>query len=88
MDPDTWNSYHLMSNRARAVCFMARQQQFRAMSELTVNRLMQQAHEQTKFMDDLAVYFLCLISLRIENKYFLNISFLELFNTYHKALIF
>lgn len=40
MDPDTWNSYLLMSNRARAVCYSIRQAQFRGLTELTVNKLM------------------------------------------------
>ncbi|XP_023245910.1 protein brambleberry-like isoform X2 [Copidosoma floridanum] len=46
MDADTWNAYHLMSNRARAVCYAARSHQFRALTELTVNKLMQSAHSQ------------------------------------------
>lgn len=46
MDADTWNAYHLMSNRARAVCYAARSNQFRALTELTVNKLMQSAHSQ------------------------------------------
>ncbi|XP_014613458.1 PREDICTED: protein brambleberry-like [Polistes canadensis] len=48
MDTDTWNAYHLMSNRARAVCYAARSTQFRALTELTVNKLMQTAHSQIK----------------------------------------
>ncbi|KAF5277719.1 hypothetical protein FQR65_LT03699 [Abscondita terminalis] len=46
MDPDTWNSYHLMSNRARAVCYSVRQTQFRGLTEHTINRLMSAAHDQ------------------------------------------
>ncbi|KAK2587708.1 hypothetical protein KPH14_003821 [Odynerus spinipes] len=48
MDADMWNAYHLMSNRARAVCYAARSTQFRALTELTVNKLMQTAHIQIK----------------------------------------
>nr|XP_050855634.1 protein brambleberry-like isoform X3 [Vespula vulgaris] len=48
MDADMWNAYHLMSNRARAVCYTARSTQFRALTELTVNKLMQTAHSQIK----------------------------------------
>ncbi|KAL2714325.1 protein brambleberry-like [Vespula squamosa] len=48
MDADMWNAYHLMSNRARAVCYAARSTQFRALTELTVNKLMQTAHSQIK----------------------------------------
>ncbi|XP_073973658.1 protein brambleberry-like isoform X2 [Rhodnius prolixus] len=40
MDSETWNSYHVISNRARAVCYAARQEQFRALAEMTVNKLM------------------------------------------------
>lgn len=40
MDPDIWNSYHIMTNRARAVCYSVRQQQFRGLTEMTVNKLM------------------------------------------------
>lgn len=39
MDADSWNSYHIMTNRARAVCYAARQEQFRALAEITINRL-------------------------------------------------
>nr|XP_033321462.1 protein brambleberry-like [Megalopta genalis]XP_033321471.1 protein brambleberry-like [Megalopta genalis] len=53
MDPDMWNAYHLMSNRARAVCYAARGTQFRALTELTVNKLMQTAHTQIKTLSSL-----------------------------------
>ncbi|KAL7302784.1 hypothetical protein TKK_0004825 [Trichogramma kaykai] len=53
MDADTWNAYHLMSNRARAVCYASRSNQFRALTEITVNRLMQSAHNQIKTLDSL-----------------------------------
>ncbi|XP_043257468.1 protein brambleberry-like [Colletes gigas] len=55
MDADMWNAYHLMSNRARAVCYSARSTQFRALSELTVNKLMETAHVQIKTLDSLKV---------------------------------
>ncbi|KAG5862206.1 hypothetical protein JTB14_014632 [Gonioctena quinquepunctata] len=48
MDSDTWTSYHLMSNRARAVCYTIRQSQFRGLAEHTVNRLMEAARDQLK----------------------------------------
>ncbi|XP_023025731.1 protein brambleberry [Leptinotarsa decemlineata] len=48
MDSDTWTSYHLMSNRARAVCYTIRQSQFRGLAEHTVNRLMEAARGQLK----------------------------------------
>ncbi|OXU28535.1 hypothetical protein TSAR_008980 [Trichomalopsis sarcophagae] len=53
MDADTWNAYHLMSNRARAVCYAARSHQFRALTELTVNKLMQSAHSQIQTLSSL-----------------------------------
>ncbi|KAK1123505.1 hypothetical protein K0M31_008210 [Melipona bicolor] len=53
MDADMWNAYHLMSNRARAVCYAARSTQFRALTELTVNKLMQSAHTQIKTLSSL-----------------------------------
>lgn len=40
MDPDTWNAYHLITNRAKAVCVATRHEQFRGLTELTVNKLM------------------------------------------------
>lgn len=41
MDPDTWNAYHLITNRAKAICSAVRQDQFRGLTEMTVNKLMQ-----------------------------------------------
>lgn len=55
MDADTWNSYHLMSNRARAVCYAARSLQFRALAELTVNKLVQTTHTQINALSSLKV---------------------------------
>jgi hypothetical protein len=55
MDPVIWNAYHLMNNRARAVCYAARNQQFRALSEMTVNKLMDSAPSQLNTMDSLKV---------------------------------
>lgn len=50
MDSDTWTSYHLMSNRARAVCYSIRQSQFRGLAEHTVNRLMDTAQNQLNLL--------------------------------------
>jgi hypothetical protein len=55
MDPVMWNTYHLMNNRARAVCYAARNQQFRALSEMMVNKLMDTAHNQLNTMNTLKV---------------------------------
>lgn len=41
MDANTWNAYHLITNRAKAVCAAIRQDQFRGLAEITVNKLMQ-----------------------------------------------
>ena len=46
-----WNAYHMMNNRARAVCLAARRAQFQALSEMTVNKLMTTAHDQIKRMN-------------------------------------
>lgn len=46
MDANTWNAYHLISNRARAVCYAARSLEFRSLTEITVNKLMKSAHLQ------------------------------------------
>ncbi|XP_066141533.1 protein brambleberry-like isoform X2 [Euwallacea fornicatus] len=54
MDSDTWTSYHLMSNRARAVCYMVRQSQFRGLAEHTVNRLMEASKDQLKSLGKIA----------------------------------
>lgn len=58
-----WNAYHLMSNRARAVCYAARNTQFRALTELTVNKLMQSAHSQIETLTSLKVVYTIPISL-------------------------
>ncbi|XP_035795721.1 protein brambleberry-like [Anopheles albimanus] len=54
MDSDTWNAYHLITNRAKAVCATVRHEQFRGLTELTVNKLMNTAHEQLRMMSELA----------------------------------
>ncbi|KAI5627108.1 protein brambleberry precursor [Silurus asotus] len=53
MDSDTWNAYHIVSNRARSVCYATRQQQFRRQTELTVNALISTATNQLDAMEDL-----------------------------------
>ncbi|KAJ8969351.1 hypothetical protein NQ317_016136 [Molorchus minor] len=54
MDSDTWTSYHLMSNRARAVCYTIRQSHFRGLAEHTVNRLMDATQYQLKTLGIIA----------------------------------
>ncbi|KAM8875162.1 protein brambleberry isoform 1-T3 [Spinachia spinachia] len=53
MDPDTWNAYHIVSNRARSVCYAARQQLFRRRAEQTVNALISTATSQLAAMTHL-----------------------------------
>ncbi|KAM9848476.1 protein brambleberry [Aulostomus maculatus] len=53
MDSDTWNAYHIVSNRARAVCYATRQQLFRRRAEHTVNTLISTATSQLEAMKDL-----------------------------------
>eukprot|EP00794_Sanderia_malayensis_P009493 gene9493-10485_t len=45
MDPDTWNAYHVVSNRARAVCYSVRQTEFRVSTEITINSLAHSARD-------------------------------------------
>uniref|UniRef100_A0A0B7ARD3 Protein brambleberry n=1 Tax=Arion vulgaris TaxID=1028688 RepID=A0A0B7ARD3_9EUPU len=53
MDGTTWNSYQIVGNRARAMCYAAQQLQFRKLTEITVNRLATVAGEQVKSLNDL-----------------------------------
>ncbi|XP_060099152.1 protein brambleberry-like [Heteronotia binoei] len=53
MDPDTWNAYHIVSNRARAVCYTTRQMQFKRQTERTVNALVSTAVGQLEAMKTL-----------------------------------
>lgn len=55
MDSDTWNAYHIVSNRARSVCYAMRQQLFRRRAEHTVNALISTATSQLDAMKDLKV---------------------------------
>ncbi|XP_048405195.1 protein brambleberry [Stegostoma tigrinum] len=50
MDPDTWNAYHIISNRARSVCYATRQQDFKKRTEMTVNSLVASASSQLEAM--------------------------------------
>ncbi|XP_029448065.1 protein brambleberry-like isoform X2 [Rhinatrema bivittatum] len=55
MDPDTWNAYHIVSNRAHSVCYATRQLHFRRRTELTVNTLVSTAVGQLEAMKLLKV---------------------------------
>jgi hypothetical protein len=54
MDPHTWNTYHIISNRARSVCYVTQQQQFRQQTEAAVNLLSRSTLEQLKAMEHLS----------------------------------
>lgn len=49
-----WNSYHIISNRARSVCYATRQQQFRQQTEAAVNKLSHSTLQQLHAMEALA----------------------------------
>ena len=55
MDPTTWNAYQIVSNRARALCYATRQQQFRMKTEYTVNKLVYTTQEQLDTMTEIKV---------------------------------
>ncbi|XP_041377242.1 protein brambleberry-like [Gigantopelta aegis] len=53
MDATTWNTYQIVSNRARAMCYATQQLQFRRLTENTVNKLVSSAHGQLEVMKEL-----------------------------------
>lgn len=53
MDGSTWNAYHLMNNRARAMCYATQQEHFRKMTEMTVTKLALSAKGQLRAMENL-----------------------------------
>lgn len=55
MDSDTWNAYHIISNRARSICYSMRQTEFRMQTEKTVNHLASAALENVNMLKNLAV---------------------------------
>ena len=70
MDPHTWNAYHIISNRARSVCYATRRQQFEMKTENVVNRLASSAEDQIDKMWKLKVrmaYSVSNISLLVIN---------------------
>ena len=52
-----WNSYHIISNRARAMCHSMRQAEFRMKTEQTVNNMAAAALENVNMLQNLAVSF-------------------------------
>ena len=55
MDSDTWNSYHIISNRARAICYNIRQTHFRMKTEQTVNQLASSTLNNINLLKQLSV---------------------------------
>ena len=55
MDSDIWNAYHIISNRARSICYSMRQTEFRMQTEKTVNHLANAALENVNMLKNLAV---------------------------------
>ncbi|XP_059146093.1 protein brambleberry-like [Physella acuta] len=53
MDGTTWNSYQIVGNRARAMCYATQQLQFRRLTEITVNQLVSAATDQIQSLNDL-----------------------------------
>ena len=49
-----WNAYHIISNRARSVCYATRQSQFRRQTETAVNQLSHSTIQQLKAMEELS----------------------------------
>ncbi|CAG2055433.1 unnamed protein product [Timema podura] len=83
MDAIMWNTYHLMNNRALAVCHSVKNMQFRALNEMTVNKLMTAAHDQLASMESLKQD--KLFSMQHNIKDFVALNLREL--TREKALI-
>ncbi|XP_065683956.1 protein brambleberry isoform X3 [Hydra vulgaris] len=54
MDSDMWNSYHIISNRARAICHSMRQAEFRMKTEQTVNNMAAATLENVNILQSLA----------------------------------
>ncbi|XP_033642065.1 protein brambleberry-like [Asterias rubens] len=53
MDATTWNTYHIISDRSRSVCYGVRQQQFQRQTRFAVNQLAATASNQLNIMENL-----------------------------------
>ncbi|KAK7094027.1 protein brambleberry-like [Littorina saxatilis] len=53
MDAVTWNTYQIVGNRARAMCYATQQLQFRKLAEKTVNQLAAATSVQLQAMQEL-----------------------------------
>ena len=55
MDAVTWNTYQIVGNRARAMCYAIQQVQFRSLTEKSVNQLAMATSHQLEVMKELKV---------------------------------
>jgi hypothetical protein len=55
MDAVTWNTYQIVGNRARAMCYATQQLQFRRLTEKSVNQLAAATSMQIESMEELKV---------------------------------
>lgn len=55
MDAVTWNSYQIVGNRARAMCYATQQMQFRRLTEKSVNQLAAATTAQLQYMQELKI---------------------------------
>ena len=53
MDAITWNTYHIISNRARSVCYSIQQQSFRRQTEVAVSKLSESTLKQLEAVQEL-----------------------------------
>ncbi len=53
MDATTWNAYHIVSNRARSVCYSIQQQRFRKQTEVAVNKLADSTLRQLQAVEEI-----------------------------------
>nr|KAG5696211.1 hypothetical protein BaRGS_021696 [Batillaria attramentaria] len=53
MDAVTWNTYQIVGNRARAMCYATQQMQFRRLTEKSVNQLAAATSAQLQTMQEL-----------------------------------
>ncbi|KAG8229112.1 hypothetical protein J437_LFUL009581 [Ladona fulva] len=59
MDSEMWKAFRVMHDQARSLCFSVRQQLFKAMTEMVVNKLMHTSQAQLKSMKVLQVIIFC-----------------------------
>ena len=55
MDGPTWNAYQIVGNRARAMCYVTQQNQFRRLTEMAVHELVAAADTQLENLKQMMV---------------------------------